>query len=130
MPADNDSIFSVREVRREMEQPWDVEIALGRRTPQAILRDLYRPVTRFTVASAEFDRYERPNDCGRGDLAAVHSDFRKDRRVPIVELLHTNRTMTELYRALKVQMAQPWQDAPRFGKQSMSYALSQRYFDM
>jgi hypothetical protein len=130
MSKDQESIFSLREVRREIEQPWDIEIALGKRTPQAILRDLYRPTTRFTVAVTEFERYERPRDCGGADLARIHVDFRMDLRVPIVDLLHTNRTMHELYRGLRRLLAQPWQDAPRFGKQTMSFPKSQRYFDM
>jgi hypothetical protein len=129
MPGDNESIFSLREVRREMEQPWDVELALYKRTPQAILRDLYRPVTRFTVSMTDFERYVRPRDCGTATFAAIHADFHKDMRIPIVDLLHTSRTMNEDFRALKRQMAQPWQDAPRFGKRTMSFAQAKRYFD-
>ncbi|SRR6266568_4052866 len=124
----DDSIFSVREIRREIDPPWDLEMALARRAPQALLRDLHRPVTQFAVSPGDFDRYERVTDCGRAAIRAVRADIFMDLRVPIQDLLHTNRTMVEEYRAIKATLKRAWTDAPKFGMQTIPEVLARKYF--
>src|SRR5262245_33225305 len=128
MSDSEESIFSLREIKRQFEVPWDLEIALAQAAPQAILRDLHRPITRFGVSGMDFDSYSRPTDCGRSDLAQVHKDLAMDLRVPIVDLLHTTKTALAAFRDLKALMALPWTDAPKLGSQLMPEIMSRRYF--
>jgi hypothetical protein len=86
---------------------WDMQHL----TPQAILRDLHRPVKRFTVS--EFEVHELPRDGGRNHFKAARAGYFVNLRIPIQELVPTNRWIQEEMRELRRIKALPWQDAPK-----------------
>ena len=110
----------VREVRRPFALPEYVadalELALRENAPQALLRDLDRPVMKFEVGIADFDRVEIPRDAGRDAYAEVKQTFSMDRRVPIESLAQSNRWAKEAMREIYATLAKPWADAPKFGQ--------------
>src|SRR5262245_60548188 len=128
MSEPEETIFSLREIQRQFEVPWDLELAMAQVAPQAILRDLHRPVTSFAVSGTDFESHERPTDCGRADLKQIHTDFARDLRVPIVDLLKTSRSARAAFKDLKALMALPWTDAPKLGIGTMPELMSRRYF--
>ena len=62
--ADDDSIFSVREITKQYERTADVDDQLRLTAPQAMLRDLHRPTKEFTVSMMDFERHEFRLDGG------------------------------------------------------------------
>jgi hypothetical protein len=120
------TFVGVREVRRSFPFPDEVaeemELALSRKAPQALLRDLDRPVIKFEVSIADFERVGVPRDAGRDAYAEVKATFLEDRRVPIESLMHTSRDMLAAYREIREVLARPWAEAPKFGPQYVSAA--------
>ena len=117
--ADDDSIFSVREITKQYERTADVDDQLRLTAPQAMLRDLHRPTKEFTVSMMDFERHEFRLDGGRDATAATKATMRTSFRIPIMELVHTR----DMYRAgwaeLRGILTGSWADAPKFGTQYM-----------
>lgn len=114
------SLFALGWVRREREVPPDVESALYRNAPQALLRDLHRPVSSFSLTP--FDFVSEPKiraDAGGQVTAENRQAFLASYRVPIDELLHTNVDMLNEGRALRATIARPWVDAPKLASMRM-----------
>jgi hypothetical protein len=105
----------VREVSRLREIYGEVEEALRRNAPQALLRDLHRPSKSFTVSIDGAERYDIPRDAGRDACAAIKAHIFANYRVPVVELIQTNRMASESFHALRALLRKPWADAPRSG---------------
>jgi|SRR5688572_33441226 len=113
----DESLFSVREVTKLYERTGDVDEQLRLCTPQAMLRDLHRPTTQFTVSAMDFERHEMQLDGGRGAVAATKLILRRDYRVPIVELLRTHGMFKQAWADLRDALTRPWAEAPKFGTQ-------------
>jgi hypothetical protein len=128
MSSKDDSIFALREVKRKFDPPWDLEIAMAIKAPQALLRDLHRPVDQFTVSPGDFERFERPTGCGVEAMREVHADLGRSLRVPIVDLLRTSREMRSEWSGVKAILQLPWSDAPKFGKRFIPEGLSRKWF--
>ena len=113
-----ESLFALGEIRREREIPSDIEAALYRNTPQALLRDLHRPETTFTVTVFDFASVPKIRADAGGQVSTENRrTVLASYRVPIDDLLHTNDDMLAEYRAVKAIVAQPWPLAPKFGPQ-------------
>jgi hypothetical protein len=111
--SERESLFALGEVRREREIPDDIEVALYRNAPQALLRDLHRPVSAFSLTPFDFVHEQKIRaDAGGQVTAENRKTLLASYRVPIDELLHTNADMRAEYRALKEVIARPWVDAP------------------
>lgn len=122
------TFVGVREVCRELAMPEEIveqrDIALAEMAPQALLRDLHRPEIEFEVSIMDFERHVIPRDGGRDAYADVKAYLYADYRVPIVELLTTNRDAREAMRELKAIMALPWAKAPKLGAQYVSASVA------
>ena len=106
--------WTLREVSREREVPWEIEGALRHGAPQAILRDLHRPVPRFDVQPHEFEDVPMiKNLAGMTETQGIRQTFLASYRVPIVDLVHTTKDMLGEFRRLKETLARPWTDAPK-----------------
>jgi hypothetical protein len=115
--ADEESLFAVREVTKQYERTPDVDEQLRLCTPQAMLRDLHRPTTHFTVSLMDFQRFELALDGGRGAMASTKGVLQKSYRVPIVELVPTHAMFKQAWAELRDVLTRPWVDAPKFGTQ-------------
>jgi hypothetical protein len=113
----------VREVRRLREIDGEIEEALSRNAPQALLRDLHRPSKSFTINPDGIERYDAPKDAGRNAYGAIKARIFASYRVPIVELIQTNRMASEALRAMRAILRLPWADAPRTGGRATPFAL-------
>ena len=129
LAAGAENLFALREVSRETEVPPDIEGALHRRTPQALLRDLHRPVPSFEVNPFEFQEVPMiKNLAGTVETQELRRAFLASYRVPIVELVHTTKDMLGEFRALKATLARPWTDAPKLAPTAKQRFEAQRYF--
>jgi len=127
--AGAESLFALREVSRESEVPPDIEDALRQGAPQAILRDLHRPVPSFDVNPFEFQDVPMiRNLAGTVETQELRQAFLASYRVPIVELVHTTKDMLGEFRALKATLARPWIDAPKLAPTAKQRFEAQRYF--
>jgi hypothetical protein len=112
--AGAETLFSLREVSREREVPWEIDQALRQGAPQAILRDLHRPVPSFEINPYEFEEVPMiRNLAGSAETSELKKAFLASYRVPIVDLVHTTKDMLGEFRALKATLARPWTDAPK-----------------
>jgi hypothetical protein len=111
------SIFSVREVSRIREIDYEIESSINHNSPQALLRDLHRPIRTFGVNPLEFDKHERIVDGGRASIAEVKVIIYTNYRIPIEALIPTRAMYRESVDERKSVMRAPWTDAPKFGKQ-------------
>jgi hypothetical protein len=126
--AGAESLFALREVSRETEIPWDLP-AMTKSSPQAILRDLHRPVTRFKVLPQEFDELPMlKSRAGTAETKELRALALASYRVPIVELLHTTNDMLNEFRKLKATIALPWTDAPKMKATSKEKFEASLYF--
>ncbi len=112
-----DSLFALREVTRAYERWPEIDDMLRYVTPQAMLRDLHRPTTQFTVSMLDFQRHEISLDGGRGAVAGTKETLFKDYRVPITELVPTERMWRAAMAELRHTLSLPWSDAPTLGSQ-------------
>ncbi len=127
--AGGESLFTLREVTREREVPWEIDAALRQGAPQAILRDLHRPVPKFDVNPYEFQEVEMiRNRAGTEETKELRSALLASYRVPIVELVHTTKDMLGEFRALKATLALPWADAPKLAPSARQRAEARKYF--
>lgn len=126
VPPDSNavSIFALREVQRLRDAPPDIDMCLWRLTPQAILRDLYRPAIKFDLNPLDLERHEFCFDGGASAIKDTKGTLYTNYRVPIEALLQTSRQMRAEYQALKQTMALPWADAPRFGKRYLPASMA------
>lgn len=121
--------WAVREISREREVPWEIEGALRHGAPQAILRDLHRPVPRFDVQPHEFEDVPMIKSlAGTTETKEVRQALLASYRVPIVELVHTTKDMLGEYRGLKETLARPWTDAPKLAPSAIEKAKARVYF--
>jgi hypothetical protein len=102
-------------VEREMtESMWDLVAAMREVAPQAILRDLHRPVTMFTIS--EYERVDIGWDRGgRRSVAGIREALRADYRVPITGLLRGPADLRESIAERRAALDYPWQDVPKLG---------------
>jgi hypothetical protein len=118
LPADQEkSLFALGEVTREYELYDDLDVVLGHKAPQALLRDLHRPVTQFTVGIMDFVRHPIDSDAGEIALRAARETVTTDFRVPICELVPTNQMLREGMAELRHILSLPWDEAPKLGPQ-------------
>ncbi len=99
---------------RERPVPDDLPSALNEVAPQALLRDLHRPVTQFAIS--EYDRVETGWD--RGGRAGMHEVKRLARahyQVPIETILRTTADIQQDLTELRDILARKWEDAPKLG---------------
>jgi hypothetical protein len=116
-PAEEKSLFALGEVRRVRELDYELEVFLTHNTPQAMLRDLHRPVTDWRIGVHDFERYEVPTDAGRGALQQLKQDYLKSYRIPICDLIPTNKMWKAGWAEVREALTTPWADAPKFGTQ-------------
>jgi len=127
--AGAETLFALREVSREREVPWEIERALSHGAPQAILRDLHRPISSFDVNPYEFDEVPMiKSRAGTPETAELRQAFLQSYRVPIVDLVHTTKDMLGEFRALKATLAKPWTDAPKLAPDAKTRAAARKYF--
>ena len=127
--ADPDSLFTLREVTREREVSWEIGGALQHSSPQAILRDLHRPVPKFDVNPYEFQEVQKiGTDAGIPETKELRSALVASYRVPIVELVHTTKDMLGEFRALKATLALPWTEAPKLAPTAKQRAEARKFF--
>jgi hypothetical protein len=107
------SLFKLGIVDREYPVAEDLDWELRQVAPQALLRDLHRPEKKFQVSPFDFVYHEHLIDGGRAHFRAARAQYFQSLRVPIGDLLHTNRDMHEEWRALRRTLKLPWQDAPK-----------------
>jgi len=120
----SESLFSVREIERVREVDWEIEGLLMHNTPQALLRDLHRPVKTFRVSPLEFRRVDAPlSDAGRKTSAEVKETIRADYRVDIVGVAPTRTLYQEAMAELHAILGSPWADAPRYGRQYLPASM-------
>ncbi len=125
----DESLFALGQIRRQREIPMDVEAALTHTAPQALLRDLHRPVSSFEVAPYEFEQRELLHlDAGVAATAEVRATALASYRVPICDLLQTSTTMLAEGRAVRMLLRQPWADAPKLGSRRAD-AVALSYFN-
>jgi hypothetical protein len=117
-------IFSVREITGVYTLSWELEnIVYGKNTPQALLRDLHRPVKNWTVNPIEFGFVERPNDGGRGYIAELKRTALANYRVPMPTMVPTRTMYKESIAERRAVLRKPWADAPKFGSQVLPFHL-------
>ena len=108
------SLFALGEIRREREVPAEIESAMYRNAPQALLRDLHRPVSTFSLTPFDFVPEPKIRADAGGEVSAENRrTLLASYRVPMADLLHTTADMVETYRALRATIARPWTDAPK-----------------
>ncbi len=112
-----DSLFALREVTRAYERWPEIDEMLHYVTPQAMLRDLHRPITQFTVSLVDFQRFEFLLDGGRSTTAGTKQTLLKDYRIPITELIPTEHMWQRAMAELRHTLSLPWKDAPKLGSQ-------------
>lgn len=110
-----ESIFSLREVSRLREIPYEVESALWTNAPQALLRDLHRPVVKFGVNPLEFARIERVIDGGRSAIRDIKQIMVTSYQLRLTDLLATPKVYRETIAERRQIMKGPWADAPKLG---------------
>ena len=111
---DPESLFTLREIQRERDIGPDIDLALARCAPQALLRDLHRPITEFKISIWEFERYPLIlTDAGAGASRENKHTFQSSYKVPLEELAHTTRDMLAAYRDMKKRVAEPWINAAK-----------------
>jgi hypothetical protein len=114
------TMFSLGEVQRMREPPDDIYYCFKYNAPQALLRDLHRPIVRFQVSPLDFERHTFIFDGGSGATKDTKATVSADYRIRIEKLGRTNDEMISVFRGLKDLLKQPWADAPRFGKRYVS----------
>jgi hypothetical protein len=92
--------------------------------PQAILRDLHRPVKEFLVSWMDIERWECPLDGGRPAWAALRVGTLENYRVDPTELLHTHRLFLEAQRMLRTLLKFDWTTAPKIEIHKFKYTPS------
>jgi hypothetical protein len=121
------TFVGVREVRRDFALPEEAiegrDEALAEVAPQALLRDLHRPVTRFEVSIMDFERHELTREPGAEAYAVVKRLVLADYRVPIQSLLRTSQDAHQAMRELKAILALPWSKAPKLGTKYIPASL-------
>jgi hypothetical protein len=115
--AEEKSLFVLGEVSRVRELDYEIEVWLSQNAPQAMLRDLHRPVTDWRIGSYDFEKHEIQTDAGRGVLRQLKADYVKSYRVPICDLIPTNKIWKEGWAEVRSAINAPWADAPKFGTQ-------------
>jgi hypothetical protein len=99
---------------REREIPSDLHADLKEVAPQALLRDLHRPVTSFAIS--EYDRMETGWDRGgRGGAREIKQLVAARYQVPIETLLRTPADIQEDLATLRGILALKWEEAPKMG---------------
>ena len=99
---------------RERQAPPDIVADMNDVTPQAVLRDLHRPVLRFGINA--MDRIETGWDRGaRAGVGEIKQLLHAHYRVPVESLLHTQADIREDFATLREILALKWEDAPKLG---------------
>ena len=122
--ADSTSIWSVREINRVREVDSAIDEALSVNAPQALLRDLHRPITTFSVNPLEFEKNERPRDAAQSITKETKETLFTSYRID----LHALATAWEIYKGSIVERRQAlggeWADAPKFGNQYLPITMT------
>jgi hypothetical protein len=113
----SESLFSVREITRKFPIYDDVEEALWHNAPQALLRDLHRPVLTFNVNPMELQKIELQADGGREAVAYLKGLLFADYRVPMARMVPTNEIYRQTILERRRALGGKWADAPKFGSQ-------------
>jgi hypothetical protein len=109
------TLFALGEVRREREIDYEIETCLNQNAPQAMLRDLHRPVTDWRVSPSSFERFELQTDAGRGAVREIKETIFADRRVPILDLVPTNAMWKAGWaESRQLIFKSSWADTPKF----------------
>jgi hypothetical protein len=83
-------------------------------TPQALLRDLHRPIGQFAIS--EYDRLETGWDRGgRGGIREIKQTLAARYEIPIESLLRTQGEIREDMAELRRILDLKWEDAPKLG---------------
>lgn len=97
---------------RERGVPDDIASALNHNAPQAILRDLHRPIHDFMLT--ELDRTDVGWDRGaRSVMHGIRAQIREKLAVPIRALLDNQKTIREDLGELAHLKSLPWEQAPK-----------------
>ena len=121
---DPTKIFALREIERSTDIPYDLEQLMSNNTPQALLRDLHRPVMPFGVNPNEFDKHERINDGGRSLIREIKETLHARYYVPIHELIDVPKMYEEGIAERHAIMRSKWADAPKFGTQYLPAGMN------
>ena len=122
--ADSTSIWSVREIKRVREVDSAIEEALYANTPQALLRDLHRPITTYTVNPLEFEKNERPRDAAQSITSETKKTLFASYRIDMAEIVPTRVIYKESIVERRLALAGNWADAPKFGSQYLPASMT------
>ena len=110
-------LLALGSIQREMGVPPDIDDALAETAPQALLRDLHRPVSGFEVPMMEFGQLPFIRaDAGGAETAQRRQTLLASYKVPIETLVPTAALVREDRAALRATLALPWSDAPKLGQ--------------
>lgn len=102
---------------RERGVPDDVASALHHCAPQALLRDLHRPISDYMIT--ELDRTDVGWDRGgRTVMGDVRRQIREGRAIPIRSLLDNQKAIREDLGELAAIKALPWDQAPKLSTEA------------
>src|SRR5690349_13911020 len=96
-----ETMYSLREVQRVREPPDDIDMCLAYNAPQALLRDLHRPIVKWEVSPLDFQRFEFIFDAGTGATKDTKATVLADYRIRLHELGRSKDKMVHEFRALK-----------------------------
>ena len=101
------------------EPPSDLRTDMKDMAPQALLRDLHRPVEKFHIGN--YDMHPIPWDRGaRGTMAWLKDHFVADYRIPIESLLHTPADLAETIAERKQLIGMDWNQVPKLGLKAVT----------
>jgi hypothetical protein len=98
----------------DRDRPYGLEEPLKINAPQALLRDLHRPVSRYEITGFE-PAGEGIDRGGRVAMREIKALMRTNFKVPIKTLLDTPALYRECLAERKAAMGGKWEDAPKLG---------------
>ena len=119
-----ESLFSVREITRQTFVDSAIEEAMSECAPQALLRDLHRPITTYSVNPLEFEKNERPRDAAQSITVETKKTFYASYRINLAAEAPVHAMVRESIAERRQALGGVWADAPKFGRQYLPATMT------